>query len=568
MIDERAKAFSLENSVRRSLHYLDSMVDKDCQPYFNIFMTIPAEAAHDWPDFGDVMSRQLQAAVFAGHMTGYFPVNTDKWREKLFSYIDKNSGLLFRPETHYSRWVADPGDQALTLFTLLTLYEQSKSDQIIAAAMKMTDGLSDIISLAERTKISWLHGFAIKSLMVFYRLAGYDPALRLAGRLTKAVIEKGIIMNQENKLVSGAHMHGSLRVLSGVADYALYTGDLDLFKRMEESFRFITGIMTRFGFLPEVYARKDDIIACETCALMDYIGLGSTLAVNGYPQYWSCVERMVRNHLTESQTEACSWLVSSATAGDDTAQFSYRDIGARMAGGYAGWSSPNHILACNETLNDKWGGLDLRDKIRAFQNCCGGSGVHAFFTAWKNASRYLPGTLYVNLHIDKLLPEAEIRCFQPYQGLLLISMKKACNLKIRIPDFVSPDDFVIIINGKKSRFITDSVFAVLRSVSAGDHIEVHYPLPVIDEDITVGNPGFKKYGYRVRWRGDTVISMTPSGKQYQTAYSASEGREIPVYYGNEGPGLLYQRDALYSVRMPECSVLTLDRGRFDYYGCL
>ena len=33
------------------------MVDKDGLPYFNIFWTDPAEAAHDWPDFGDVMSR-------------------------------------------------------------------------------------------------------------------------------------------------------------------------------------------------------------------------------------------------------------------------------------------------------------------------------------------------------------------------------------------------------------------------------------------------------------------------------------------------------------------------------
>jgi len=228
VINGIAETFSLENSVKRSFNYLDSMVDKDCQPYFNVFMTVPAEAAHDWPDFGDVMSRQLQAAVFAGYMTGNFPVNTDKWYEKLFSYIDKDSGLLYRPETDYSRFEADPGDQALTLFTLVTLYEQIKSDHIITTAMKMTDSLSKIIGSTERTDFSWLHGFAIKSLMVFYRMTGYEPALLLAGRLTKAVTGKSVIINPENKLVSGAHMHGSLRVLSGAADYALYTGDLDL----------------------------------------------------------------------------------------------------------------------------------------------------------------------------------------------------------------------------------------------------------------------------------------------------------------------------------------------------
>ena len=34
----------------------------------------------------------------------------------------------------------------------------------------------------------------------------------------------------------------------------------------------------------------------------------------------------------------------------DTAQFSWREVGARMVGGYAGWSSPTHILAAREDL--------------------------------------------------------------------------------------------------------------------------------------------------------------------------------------------------------------------------
>jgi len=60
---------------------------------------------------------------------------------------------------------------------------------------------------------------------------------------------------------------------------------------------------------------------------------------------------------------------------------------------------------------------NCNNKTRVFQNCCGGSGMHALFIAWKNAARFDKGTLSVNLHIDKLMPQAEIRGYQPVQGV-------------------------------------------------------------------------------------------------------------------------------------------------------
>ena len=54
---ETPRTFAVETFVGRAHNYLDNMVDQDGLPYFNIFWCEPAEAAHDWPDFGDVMSR-------------------------------------------------------------------------------------------------------------------------------------------------------------------------------------------------------------------------------------------------------------------------------------------------------------------------------------------------------------------------------------------------------------------------------------------------------------------------------------------------------------------------------
>src|SRR5215467_7234538 len=71
----KPRTFALETFAHRSLNYLNRMVDTNGLPYFNVFWTEPAEAAHDWPDFGDVMARQFQAAIMARHMTGEQCVN-------------------------------------------------------------------------------------------------------------------------------------------------------------------------------------------------------------------------------------------------------------------------------------------------------------------------------------------------------------------------------------------------------------------------------------------------------------------------------------------------------------
>lgn len=65
MSDNKDQTFALETYAKRSFNYFNRMVDKDGIPYFGIFWTDTGlgEAAHDWPDYTDVMMRQLQAAM-------------------------------------------------------------------------------------------------------------------------------------------------------------------------------------------------------------------------------------------------------------------------------------------------------------------------------------------------------------------------------------------------------------------------------------------------------------------------------------------------------------------------
>ncbi len=133
------QTFAIETYVGRTLNYLNNMVDRDGLPYFNIFWTDPAEAAHDWPDFGDVMSRQLQAAVMARRLCGREARHEKLWTKKVLSYLDPQTGLLMRQKTSFSEPVANITDQALTLYALCTLYDDTRDLALRDAIDKMID---------------------------------------------------------------------------------------------------------------------------------------------------------------------------------------------------------------------------------------------------------------------------------------------------------------------------------------------------------------------------------------------------------------------------------------------
>ena len=555
--------FALETYAANCVNYLERLVDADGLPYFNVFWTTPAEAAHDWPDFGDVMSRQLQGAVMLRRMTGRRVAVEERWLSKLLDGIDASDGQLRRPARPWCKAVVE--DASLPLYALATAAIDSGDAAVGSAAVKMAEGYLRRLR-ADYAPQAMFSCFAVKSLMVTARMLGCEAALEAARVLVERHIVAGGAFAPDDTFGPRGHMHGNLRAMVGAADYALTVGDTALYDRMDALYRYVKTTGTRFGFLPEVVNwRRSDLIGCETCALMDFAGIGVTLANHGRPEYWSDMERLARNHLVESQVRDVSWLASDG-GGPDTEQFTRRDVAGRVVGAWAGWSSPNHILAYRETLSAHWGGPELRDKTRALQNCCGGSGVHALFILWKNAARYEAGALSVHMHLDKKLPQAEIRCDQPYRGVLRIALNAACAVRVRIPEFTHADEMRVHVNGDEApRPRQLGNYLELGRFRAGDRIELRYPLPVTAEEIAVGNPGFRPWRYRVTWKGDTVVRMEPLGNDVPAAYSDFDKADTEVFYGQRGPGPLYRREHMLRDDPPAEAELHPDDGALDLW---
>jgi len=178
----------------------------------------------------------------------------------------------------------------------------------------------------------------------------------------------------------------------------------------------------------------------------------------------------------------------------DTAQFSYHDIAGRMEGGWAGWSSPTHFLAACETLGTT-GRAGVAQQNAGLPELLWRLRHARGFHCLKNAARFENGTLSVNLHIDKLMPQAEIRGYQPFKGLLSIQLWQACAVRVRVPDFVETGDLAVEVNGAK---VAAKVF--------GNYLDLGRAPKVTSSELLIRfhcdgrrgdrQPGFRHYRYR------------------------------------------------------------------------
>jgi len=144
-------------------------------------------------------------------------------------------------------------------------------------------------------------------------------------------------------------------------------------------------------------------------------------------------------------------------------------------------------------------------------------------------------------------------------------MKESCNVKVRIPDFVGPVDVGVRLDSRELNFKVSGNYLELGERKAGEVIAITYPLPLTTEEVTIGNPGYRQYHYRVTYKGDTVVKMEPLGNDSATGYSEFDKKEVPIFYGEEGPGRLYERDHMLQDAHPELSEIHLDDGKMNFW---
>ena len=564
---------NLEEMLARGASHLARLVDARGRTYFDVFLTEPPEAVTDWPDFVDLPARYWEACALASSVLPSLAVPSARIRPWLFSRFE-GDGLAYRPDSPISSHQAELFDQSRLMYALVTW---SMSDPEDAEVRRRLAGLAGGLMHLATVKEDYAYidqiglyygGTLIRPLLEAGLVLNRPEWVEFATQMARGVMKHSDLIG-ENGSFKG-HVHGALGAIAGALACSVVTNDTYLRDRAGAAFEYARSISTDFGFVPEVAQRDDDLIACETCAIMDYLDVALLLARHVDPSYWAVVEKIARNHLWESQIRDASWI--GAPGSQDEADVIRTDLQARLLGGFAGWSSAHCLLAYHEDLGAGWTRTEAKrplylGKTRALQNCCAGAGMRAVHQVWSNIVTRSGNTVSVNISLDRATPEVQVTSLLPFDGKVRIAVSADCTLRWRRPDHCPPDAVRVSTQPEgRLKEQVEGLYLNFGPRKAGETIEIAFPLPERSETIAIGNAGFQQYEFHLGWRGDTVMRMIPNPRNASTGFTNVMRKRVRTSYAEAGIGPIYQRGKWARGLKVKPAPIATAASKIDWYG--
>lgn len=226
---------------------------------------------------------------------------------------------------------------------------------------------------------------------------------------------------------------------------------------------------------------------------MDMVHCCLELTEAGYPEYWHILERLVRNQLVEQQL-VNERFIPPATI-KEREGFARYPIGVdAIRGGFGGWCGVNDFVGSNE-------------HSRCMMHCCGPSGVKALCLALRNIVHWRSGVLRINLRLTRQTPHVSIVGHEPFAGRLDVEPKVRGELRLRMPEWIREGQVRLTINEKEVKPAWHDGEMSVFGIEPGQRVRAEYPLRESTRKEKVGS-----LSYESRWRGDTIVSILPSGK--------------------------------------------------------
>ncbi len=358
----------------------------------------------------------------------------------------------------------------------------------------------------------------------FYHSVGYEPALTLARKLSRWIMDRGNPFAPNGRYLhepikgqthddagaaetlgtaSYAHFHGHTIILLALLEYALQVGDRDILDFVVRGYLYGRANGNSLtGYFPEVLGRPD-FEDCETCCTADMVSLALKLTAAGLGDFWDDADRWIRNQLAENQMTRADWAESLWEMGpahlrdwdikpsvlDPSHQTTERVL-ARNIGGFAAHATAN----------------DFSTGKTAITACCTGNGARALYQAWERILDCAGGKLCVNLLLNRASPWADVDSYIPYEGRVDIRMKDDCDLAVRIPEWVRPEQTTCQVDDVERALDWEGRYALAGGVRAGQVVTLTFPMVERSERVYI-----QHHRYTLDRKGNDVIAVRPGG---------------------------------------------------------
>lgn len=374
-------------------------------------------------------------------------------------------------------------------------------------------------------------GPSIQGAAKFYAMTGYEPARKLAEKLSYWIKDVAGAYNPDGSFTGHFHLH--VLGLIGMAETGSATGDRELLDFASKSYEFARSAgVPLVGHFPEhlpIQPHTTD----EGCGIADMVILAFMLSRAGYKDYWEDVDRYVRNEFSEMQLVDNDWIdravklpeskatsVGNNTTWEDLKKikdvFTDKNVQERTVGAFATWASINDWYpGWTGDNGNRWG----------WCGCCLGNGARAVYYAWESILEHKGDTLKINLLLSRASRWADVDSHIPYVGKVEIKMKEKSRLLVRIPEWVDKSRVTCKVNGKPGNFQWESEpvmkqYVNLGAVDAGKIVAIEFPMVARVVELDVPFPKEVPHA-RMMLKGNDVVDIWPKGVNapfYQRAH--------------------------------------------------
>jgi len=421
------------------------------------------------------------------------------------------------------------------LLSAMTLYHRRDGGSLWKnSAERIVDGLSDLaikrdnyayfapmasLSIKGYTEDYWRKkGLLVRTqassrvqlgLMHLYRETGYEPALALSKKLLNYTTDEIKYWKEDGTFTPdfpqpnpGAHFHQHVYGLQCLAEYMLLTGEDRYMDLVQKGYEYGKSHgNTMLGYFPEC-VNTDVFSGSELCEVADMIALALKMTELGIGDYWDDVDKWVRNMFAEGQLSVVQadriarrteellklhFLPLPASEHDPMYQ-TVDNVLARNVGAFSGMPLPND-----------WG--------HYIQHCCTGNATRALYYVWERMLEHDAGKLKVNLLLNRASQWADVDSHIPYAGQVDVKIKKPVHLSMRIPEWVSPADVRIRVDGQDIQVKFNGRYAQVGDVVPGSVVAMTFPIAERTDTIWV-----EKHRYTIVRKGNEVVAMDPMGE--------------------------------------------------------
>ena len=368
-------------------------------------------------------------------------------------------------------------------------------------------------------------------LTSFYRMTGYEPARELGLKLARFYqLRHGGFIGPNGEFQQGhgsknldpsnyTHFHQNTLTRVMLLNAGLANGDCDMIELARDGYEYGKAHGdTRMGYFPENLGRKPHEYGntTEFCEVAEMIYMAVAFSKAGVADYWDDADRWLRNMFAEGQLLETDWAYDYAKKHNSTETHPYgvtEKVPERFRGAVGGWIGANDWQGRPES---------------SIMTCCVGNTAIMLYRVWRDmitedAAR---NRLSVHLLMNRASAWADIHSHIPYRGQVDVTLKRACQVALRMPEWAQDTNCAIAVNGAPATPRVEGRYLVVNGKD-GDTIALTCPIAEHKETLHIVDKD-----YRVVMRGNEIVDIDPPGTRcpifQRPEYRQDETRWIDV----------------------------------------